>query len=94
MPIARRQRRDACLVAYVVWVKRNVTVDHIPIWRTLPDPPPDYGRVIRQLGLINELLKEARGESREVAETMLRRVYGLTPELVAQITNQQKRGEG
>jgi hypothetical protein len=86
--------RDACHVAYVVWVKRNVTVDHIPIWRTLPDPPPDYGRVIRQLGLINELLKEARGESREVAETMLRRVYGLTPELVEQITNQQKRGEG
>jgi hypothetical protein len=86
--------RDACHVAYNVWVERNVTVDHIPIWRTLPDPPPDYGRVIRQLGLINELLKEARGESREVAETMLRRVYGLTPELVGQITNQQKRGEG
>jgi hypothetical protein len=90
--------RDACRIAFEVWVKRLVVVNHIPIWRTLPDPPPDYGRVIRQLGLINELLlKEGRGESPElvqIAETIMRRVYGLTPELVGQITNQQKRGAG
>ena len=88
--------RAACRAEYEEWVKRHVIVEHIPIWRTLPDPPPsDYWRVIRQLGLITELLKQARGESHElvlVAESMMREMYGVTPEIVRQITNQQKRG--
>src|SRR5262245_56875652 len=85
--------RDACRKVVADLVRRLVKVKEIPIWRTLPDPPPDYGRVFRQLGLINELIKEARKQSKELAsvsESMLRQVYGITPELVEQITIQQQ----
>jgi hypothetical protein len=93
--------REVCRAEFEEFLKRSVIVEHVPPWLWgifFPDPmPSEYGRVIRQLSLINELLKETHGGSHELvrmAETMMRRVYGLTPELLGQITNQQKRGAG
>jgi hypothetical protein len=63
----------------------------IDILRTLPDPPPDYFRVVQQLEIISRVLELARVEAPEPAEQAtlaLRAVLGLSLEGLQRVTDE------
>ncbi len=64
------------------------------IWRTLPDPPPDYLRVVRELQVVSKGLQASVAErpatGRE-AGRLSEAILGLSPAVLAEVTRQTTR---
>ena len=88
--------RNACEAAWRDLLEKLVAFKDIPIILTLPDPPPDYDIVMRQIEAMQAVLQWAKGQSLEVSrgiEQGIRARFGLTPELIDQIAKQMGRGQ-
>jgi hypothetical protein len=87
------QDGNNCRAAFSALVRSLERFEHVNILLTLPDPPPDYERYMRQFEAINGAIQLVeQGDPRALNEIRgaVMAALGLTPQLLSQLASQRQ----